>query len=89
MGIPYNSDGEVDVNPYATADVINVRYLCDDLDDDDTINTIAHEFGHILGLAHTTKSGTDSIMDEDDVFDWDMDGPTKYDKDNLQYLYRN
>ncbi|XOS93180.1 matrixin family metalloprotease [Brevibacillus laterosporus] len=86
LGIPYNSKGEVDKNPYASGEVIIVRYLCDKLDEGETINTIAHEFGHILGLAHTTKSFTDSIMDPNDVFD--VDGPTKYDKDNLKNLYK-
>lgn len=34
---------------------------------------MAHEFGHLLGLVHTSDTSEDSIMDNHDVFDWDID----------------
>lgn len=86
-GIPYDENGRENRSPYASANVVIVRYLCDDLDEDDTINTIAHEFGHVLGLAHIDSSKIDSIMDYADVFDWDIDGPTSHDKRNIRELY--
>jgi len=55
--------------------------------EDDTINMITHEFGHVLGLAHIDSRKIDSIMDYADVFDWDIDGPTSYDKKNIRELY--
>ncbi|WJQ84499.1 hypothetical protein [Brevibacillus brevis] len=63
--------------------------MCDDLDTDDTIKTMTHEFGHTLGLAHPEDTSVDSIMDNNDVFDWDIHGPTKYDKKELRGLYDN
>lgn len=86
-GIPYDDRGRENRSPYASADIVIVRYLCDDLDEDDTINTIVHEFGHALGLAHVSSSKIDSIMDYADVFDWDIDVPTSFDKSNIRELY--
>ncbi|WP_230077282.1 hypothetical protein [Brevibacillus sedimenti] len=85
--IPYDDRGRENRSPYASADVVIVRYLCDKLDEDDTINMITHEFGHVLGLAHIDSRKIDSIMDYADVFDWDIDGPTSYDKKNIRELY--
>ncbi|TQK74519.1 hypothetical protein FB479_101115 [Brevibacillus sp. AG162] len=86
-GIPYDDRGRENRSPYASAEIVIVRYLCDDLDEDDTINMMAHEFGHTLGLAHIDDSRIDSIMDYSDVFDWDVDGPTRHDKNNIIELY--
>ncbi|QDX90937.1 hypothetical protein EEL30_00170 (plasmid) [Brevibacillus laterosporus] len=84
LGVPQDKKGNLGT-PYVSAEITIVRGMCDKLNTDDTINAMAHEIGHVLGLAHTTKSSVESLMDPDDVFD--VDGPTKYDKDNLRSLY--
>ncbi|MFF2528565.1 hypothetical protein ACFVS2_06590 [Brevibacillus sp. NPDC058079] len=89
LGIPYDDRGRMNRSPYASANIIIVRSMCDDLDTDDTIKTMTHEFGHTLGLAHPEDTSVDSIMDGKDVFDWDIHGPTKYDKKELRGLYDN
>ncbi|MGG4444784.1 matrixin family metalloprotease [Brevibacillus fortis] len=89
LGVPYDEFGREGRSPYASAEVIISASMCDSLDEDDRINTIAHEFGHILGLAHTSDTSEDSIMDNNDVFDWDIDGPTRYDKRNIKDLYND
>ncbi|QDS35450.1 hypothetical protein [Brevibacillus brevis] len=89
LGIPYDENGRMNRSPYASANIIIVKSMCDDLDMDDTIKTMTHEFGHTLGLAHPEDTSVDSIMDNKDVFDWDIHGPTKYDKKELRGLYDN
>ncbi|USG67678.1 matrixin family metalloprotease [Brevibacillus ruminantium] len=84
VGIPYDKYGNDDVHPYASGDLIIVRYLSDKLDDHKTTNLIIHEFGHILGLAHNNKV---SIMNESYVFKSSIYGPTAFDKTNLINLY--
>lgn len=87
LGMPYDDRGRLNRSPYASANLIIVRYTCDKLDTTDTIKTITHEFGHTLGLAHTSDTSIDSIMDSSDVFKTRIEGPTKYDKKELRGLY--
>ncbi|GED73045.1 hypothetical protein BRE01_67470 [Brevibacillus reuszeri] len=87
LGMPYDEMGRLNRGPYASADLIIVRYTCDPLDTTDTIKTITHEFGHTLGLAHTSDTSIDSIMDKSDVFKVRIEGPTRYDRNELRALY--
>ncbi|MFS1513735.1 matrixin family metalloprotease [Chengkuizengella sp. SCS-71B] len=86
LGVPIEKNGT-----YVSGHLEIVRGMCDDLDAKDKKMVMGHEFGHILGLAHTEDSifnPVKSIMDKDDVFDSDMYGPTDYDIDSILGLYR-
>ena len=80
FGIPNTFSGN-----YSSAQVLIVRGKCDPLTATEKRQVLVHEFGHVLGLAHVTAWFTDSVMDEDDVFD--LNFPTTYDITNLQGLY--
>jgi len=90
IGIPTlekNGDGWTEVNEvdYSYGEVKIVTTFTNGLGYHDHKKIMTHEFGHILGLAHTTKWFTSSIMDESDVFK--LEGPTTYDEDNLKEIY--
>lgn len=70
---------------YTSGVVEIVRGKSDPLTSANKGNVMIHEFGHILGLAHTTKLFTSSIMKKSQVFS--LNGPTNYDKEQLQGLY--
>ncbi len=79
FGIPFGND------EYISGTLEIVRTNSDPLSSSDKARMLTHEFGHLLGLAHTEQWFTSSIMDESDVFD--LDGPTDYDKTNIKNLY--
>jgi hypothetical protein len=79
-GIPQTEGG-----PFTYGNIYFVKLNFDKKDTDDRTNIVTHESGHTLGLAHTTKWFTSSIMDINDVFD--VSGPTDYDKTNIKNLY--
>lgn len=81
-GGPYD---ELHTESYEYGEIRIVTRVSDDLSSEDKKRMLTHEFGHILGLAHTEKWFTESIMDESDVFD--LDGPTDYDNEQLINLY--
>lgn len=70
---------------YTSGTLSIVKSKCDPLSSQDKMRVVTHEFGHLLGLAHTEKLFTSSIMDESDV--WGLDAPTTYDQEQLQGLY--
>lgn len=82
FGVPGPDDTQA---PYLWGNLYIVSANTDPLSSADKKRVIMHEGGHILGLAHTTQWFTSSVMDESDVFD--LDGPTSYDKTNIQNLY--
>jgi hypothetical protein len=82
FGVPSPDDSKA---PYTWGNIYIIRANTDPLGSTDKTRVIMHEGGHVLGLAHTTKWFTSSVMDKDDVFG--LDNPTSYDKTNIQDLY--
>lgn len=87
FGIP-GPDGNSGTYTYGDLYIVNGN--CKNLSSHDKEMVITHEFGHLLGLAHTEDgvfSAVNSIMDEGDVFDNEINGPTGYDEEELRDLY--
>ncbi len=82
FGVPSPDDT---TGPYDWGNIYLIRANTDPLSSTNKKRVIMHEAGHVLGLAHTTKAFTSSVMDEGDI--WGLDSPTTYDKNNIIGLY--
>lgn len=75
----------VDGSTFTSGNMLIVRRKVAEKGYSDRAAVFCHEWGHLLGLDHTTKWFTSSIMDESDVFK--LTGPTSYDESELDALY--
>lgn len=72
---------------YTYADLQLNRTYLDGMNEEEPIEVITHELGHVLGLAHTVSSSNKSIMYQGAYQTWTITTPQTYDYNSLNSIY--